>query len=796
MQSDRQGRAAGDVVVVSNRLPVRLVTENGRTSFEPSSGGLVSALGSVPGQRAWVGWPGAPVPPGRTRAVRRSLERRGLYPVFLDEDEIDDFYGRICNDTLWPLFHYFVDRLRITEEAWQRYVDVNRRFAEATLAAAKDTDARIWVHDFHLMLVPSMLRAARPDLAIGFFLHIPFPSSEVYRLLPSRQSVLRGLLGADYVSFQTADDARHFRSSCLRMLGLDSEPDSVEMGGRRVGIGIDPIGIDTAGFAAEAREPETAAALAELEERFQGRSLMVGVERLDYTKGIVQKLRAFEQFLERDSERARTTTLLQVLVPSRLESPEYQAQRDEIERLVSGINGRYGQPGITPVEYLHRSISRAELVAFYRRADVMLVTSLRDGMNLVAQEFAFCQSVPGLPRRWNGALLLSELAGAAHVLPGAVLVNPWHVGGIADKLEEALAYDPAERRRRLETMAERVRELDSRRWARRYLERLDTHARRRRRTPAATVLSPEARRELAGRIGRSRRRTLLLDYDGTLRELVTHPELAAPTPEILGLLRDLAELPATDVHLVSGRDRDSLERWFGDLPVYLCAEHGFVTRVPGSTWEQLADVDLSWLPRFERLLRGVSAEVPGTLVERKASQRHVALPSGRARVRELACEGASRRDRAAPARCPGRDPRRSPSDRGARPRREQGPVRDRAVPERSGARACGARHRGRPHRSGDVRGATRRRGERARGHPETDRPGPPPAPHPRADGCAGAASGDRGRGARGGGADASCLKVRLAEPRAQPRRGEPGSHPDRSCAAPGSRASARSRRRP
>ena len=389
-----------------------------------------------------MGWPGATVPPGRTRAVRRSLERRGLYPVFLDEDEIDDFYGRICNDTLWPLFHYFVDRLRITEEAWQRYVDVNRRFAEAALAAAKDTDARVWVHDFHLMLVPSMLRAARPDLAVGFFLHIPFPSSEVYRLLPSRQSVLRGLLGADYVSFQTADDARHFRSSCLRMLGLDSEPDSVEMGGRRVGIGIDPIGIDTAGFAAEAREPETAAALAELEERFQRRTLVLGVERLDYTKGIVQKLRAFEQFLERDSERARTTTLLQVLVPSRLESPEYQAQRDEIERLVSGINGRYGQPGITPVEYLHRSISRAELVAFYRRADVMLVTSLRDGMNLVAQEFAFCQSVPGLPRRWNGALLLSELAGAAHVLPGAVLVNPWHVGGIADKLEEALAYRP------------------------------------------------------------------------------------------------------------------------------------------------------------------------------------------------------------------------------------------------------------------------------------------------------------------------------------------------------------------
>ena len=640
MQNDRQGRTAGDVIVVSNRLPVRMVTENGRTSFEPSSGGLVSALGGVEGHRGWVGWPGAPVPPGRARTVRRSLEREGLHPVFLDEDEIEDFYGRICNDTLWPLFHYFVDRLRITEEAWQRYVDVNRRFAEAALAVADEPNTRVWVHDFHLMLVPSMLRAARPDLSIGFFLHIPFPSSEVYRLLPSRGSVLRGLLGADYVSFQSADDARHFRSACLRVLGLDSAPDSIEVDGRSVGIGIDPIGIDTAAFAEAVNDPATAAELEELEARFRDRTLLLGIERLDYTKGIVQKLRAFERFLERDPERARTTTLLQVLVPSRLESPEYQAQRDEIERMVSGINGRFGQPGITPVEYLHRSISRAELVAFYRRADVTLVTSLRDGMNLVAQEFAFCQSAEGLPRRWNGALILSELAGAAHVLPGAVLVNPWHIGGIAEKLEEALAFEPDERKRRLETMADRVRELDSRRWARRFVERLDGHARRRRRTPAATLLSAEGRRALARRVGRSRRRTLLLDYDGTLRELVTLPELAAPTPEIFGLLNDLAGLPATEVHLVSGRDRESLERWFGDVPVWLCAEHGFVVRAPGESWQQLIEVDLSWLPRFERLLRGVAAEVPGTLVERKASSvtwhyRQAEPEYGSWRAREL-----------------------------------------------------------------------------------------------------------------------------------------------------------------
>lgn len=614
---DRGNGRGTEVVVVSNRLPVRLVPGGKAPRFEPSSGGLVSALSGVEGLGAWIGWPGAPVAASQEHEVTAALAEHDMHPVFLDVAEMDGFYGRICNDTLWPLFHYFVDKLRITEESWEHYVRVNRRFAEATIAVAGQ-GASVWVHDFHLMLVPAMLRAERPDLAVGFFLHIPFPSSEVYRLLPARQTVLRGLLGADYLGFQTADDARHFRSACLRILGLDSSPDAIEVDGRVVGIGIDPIGIDTAKFGEDVRDPETAAVLADLEERYDGRTLVLGVERLDYTKGVVQKLRAFERYLELDPERARTTTLLQVLVPSRLDSPEVQAQLDEIERLVAAINGRHGRPGITPVEYIHRSITRAQLVATYRRADVMLVTSLRDGMNLVAQEFAFCQSAPGLPRRWNGVLLLSELAGAAQVLPGAVLVNPWHVGGIAERLAEAVELGPEDRRARLDTMASRIEQLDCRRWAEAFLSRLDRYARKRRRARVATPLSETSRRRLLKRFVRARRRTILLDYDGTLRELVSHPELASPTREILDLLEDLAALPNTDVHLVSGRDRASLERWFGGLPVWLCAEHGFVEREPGGPWRQLVDVDLSWLPRIERVLRRIASEVPGTHVERKA----------------------------------------------------------------------------------------------------------------------------------------------------------------------------------
>jgi trehalose 6-phosphate synthase/phosphatase len=609
--------ARPDVVIASNRLPVRLVEENGRFELEPSAGGLVSSLRGI-AVRAWVGWPGAPVPEEHQPQVSARLAEDSLHPVFLSADDERDFYGRICNDTLWPLFHYFTDRLRITEEAWGKYVEVNMRFADEILAHAGPA-TRVWVHDFHLMLVPALLRARRPELAVGFFLHIPFPSSEIYRLLPAREQVLRGLLGADYVSFQSGEDARHFRSACLRVLGVESQPDVIEVEGRRVGIGADPIGIDVESFRETLADPATADALAELERQFRDRQLVIGVERLDYTKGIQHKLRAFERLLERDPDRARTTTMMQVLVPSRLDSEEYRTQRDEIELLIARINGQFGRPGMTPLEYMHRSISRAGLVAFYRRADVAMVTSLRDGMNLVAHEFALCQSEPGLPRRWNGVLLLSEFTGAAQVLPGAVLVNPWNVAETADRLREALDTDREERRRRLETMAARVEVLDSHRWAETFLGKLGVYSRRGRRRAVARPLDQRARDRIVQRAGRARQHTFLLDYDGTLRELATHPELAAPTTEILELLGELTELPATEVHVVSGRKRRTLDEWFGSLPVYLAAEHGYVARVPGLPWTTLADVDLAWLPRVERLFRQVAREVPGTFVERKSA---------------------------------------------------------------------------------------------------------------------------------------------------------------------------------
>jgi trehalose 6-phosphate synthase/phosphatase len=605
------------LVIASNRLPVRLTMSGDEFEVQPSAGGLAAALQAVRGDSVWIGWPGTVVPEHVQAEVTAHLAEDKLVPIFLSADEEEDFYGRVANDTLWPLLHYFGDRLRLTPEAWQRYVHVNERFAD-TILERSGPDSRVWVHDFHLMLVPAMLRRRSPGLSVGFFLHTPFPSSEIYRLLPAREEVLRGLLGADYVSFQVGDYARHFRSSCLRILGIDSAPDTIEINGRRVGIGVDPIGIDTVGFRETLQDPETARLLAQLESQYAGRKLILGVERLDYTKGIPQKLLAFERLLEMDPSRAQTTTMLQVLVPSRLESPEYQQQRNDIELLIARINGRFGQPGITPVEYLHRNLSKPGLVALYRRADVMMVTPLRDGMNLVAHEFVLCQSEPGLPGRWRGSLLLSEFAGSAQVLPGALLVNPWNVDGVVERLGTALELELPERRRRLETMAKRVEALDSRKWADGFLTRLGRYARRDQVRRPPPDVEGEVRVRLIRRFRRARARSILLDYDGTLREIEIHPDLAIPTRDIRDVLRGLASLPATDVHIVSGRRRRNLEQWFGQLPIHLCAEHGYLARRPGEEWRTLIDLDLSWMRPIERLLRRVAADVPGTHIERKA----------------------------------------------------------------------------------------------------------------------------------------------------------------------------------
>lgn len=604
------------IFVVSNRLPVRTVVERGKVTVKPTSGGLASALRGVADIRTWIGWPGAPVPEAQRERVLSMLQPEGLVPVFLRADEERHYYNGMCNGVLWPLLHYLPGMIETDEKDWPAYVEVNRRFADAVLANTTPNDV-VWIHDFHLMLVPALLRAERPDLTIGFFLHVPFPSSELWRLLPAREEMLRGLLGADYIGFHTADYLRHFRNSCLRVLGLDANADAVELAGRRTGLGVHPLGPDVSRFQQALADPSLERHMAQFRDRWRGRRLLLGVERLDYTKGILLKLRAFERLLATEPSRVQDTVMLQVLVPSREENEGYRQLLREIQREVGRINGAHGRPGLTPLEFVHRSIDEVELAALYRFADLAVVAPVRDGMNLVAQEFVLCQGhAPGSEDAARGVLVLSEFAGAALSLTRAILVNPWDIGAMAQAFANGLGMPAGERSERMADMHERVLELDCSRWAGRFLQRLDgAAARNRARQPVP--IDGSTRSLLQRRFHEAPRRHVFLDYDGTLRELTQMPDQAVPSAEIRELLRALADRPETRVHVVSGRRRNTLESWLGDLPIWLGAEHGFARRAPGGAWQQQGELDQSWLPRVRALLEQVTEEVPGSFLERK-----------------------------------------------------------------------------------------------------------------------------------------------------------------------------------
>lgn len=613
-----QGTTTRPLIVASNRLPVSLTASDEGWKSIPSAGGLASALGGLstgPGFE-WIGWPGTTIPPKHRSVVRDVLAADGLVPVFLKQQQELHYYHGFCNAVLWPLFHYFTDHVHFDPRAWDHYVDVNRLFTEAILTQITD-DTRVWIHDFHLMLVPAMLRARKHDLEIGFFLHVPFPSSEIYRLLPNREDLLLGMLGADYIGFHTTDYVHHFRTSCLRVLGTSSSPDAINHEGRRIGIGADPIGIDAQGFLKTLSLPATKQLMDQLEERYGDRKLILGVERLDYTKGVPLKFRAFERFLERDPSRASDVTMLQIMVPSRLQNPDYQRLKSEIEEHVGRLNGTYGGPGVTPVEYMYRHLTPEQLVSLYRFAHVNLVTPIRDGMNLVAQEFALCQGtrIPGL-KDGRGILVLSEFAGSAHSLSRAILVNPWNIDLTADALETALAMSDGEKQERMEPMAELVTEMDADRWARTYLQRLG-QASQRSQASQSTLLRGDCAESVVQQFVAAPVRHLFLDYDGTLREFTRSPEEAVPSQEIVELLQNLIALPDTHVHIVSGRQQKDLDTWFGHLHAHLCAEHGYLSRTPDGSWSHMRTLDLSWMPSVCRTLEEVTFDVPGTRLEKK-----------------------------------------------------------------------------------------------------------------------------------------------------------------------------------
>lgn len=606
----------GKLIMVSNRLPVKVEPDGSHTR---TTGGLASALEGVAldSETLWVGWPGLATEEFEdVAAIGEQMREVRLVPVFLTQNEVDGFYEGYSNSTLWPLLHYMVERARFSKDWWESYQAVNRKFAETILEVAGDGD-QVWVHDYHLFLVPSMLRGRKKGLKVGFFLHTPFCTSEIFRVLPDRCALLRGVLGADVIGFHTYNYLRHFRSSILRVLGWETEMERFWNEDREVYLGVYPIGHNHEAFEQAMVAPGFRELVARHDQDLGGKRLILSVERLDYTKGLPAKLAAMRRFLEIHPEKRDEVLFVLIAVPSRQGVPEYDELTEEVQREVGAINGEFGKFGHSPVQFLHRGFPIEDLSAFYALAEVCMVTPLRDGMNLVAKEFLDCQRPEFFKR--PGVLILSEFAGAAQELSHSLQVNPYDVDEVALAMNRALDMPDEERLSRIEVMQSRLRKRDSMAWTRLFLKDLDKVPGRAS-CAAIAELNPLAI-ELAARVKSGQQLGLYLDYDGTLRDFADVPEHAVPDAGLVGLIEGLAAFQNVSLSVVSGRASGFLQKHLGGLGATLVCEHGYRWLLHGvGEWELFnPHVNVDWKHGIREHLEQVSLMTPGTHVEEKES---------------------------------------------------------------------------------------------------------------------------------------------------------------------------------
>ncbi|KAL3613709.1 threalose-6-phosphate phosphatase [Castilleja foliolosa] len=613
------------LLVVANRLPVSAVRKGDDSwSLEVSAGGLVSALLGVKEFEArWIGWAGVNVQDEvGQKALTKALAEKNCVPVFLDEELVNQYYNGYCNNILWPLFHYLglphEDQLATTRSIHQiqfaAYRKANQMFADVVNQHYEEGDV-VWCHDYHLMFVPKCLKEHNSDIKVGWFLHTPFPSSEIHRTLPSRSELLHAVLAADLVGFHTYDYARHFVSACTRILGLEGTPDGVEDQGRVTRVAAFPVGIDSERFFCALQAPQVKDHIKELETRFAGRKVMLGVDRLDMIKGIPQKILAFEKFLEENPDWHDKVVLLQIAVPTRNDVPEYQKLSSQVHEIVGRINGRFGSFTAVPIHHLDCSLEFNALCALYAVTDVTLITSLRDGMNLVSYEFVACQNSK------KGVLILSEFAGAAQSLgAGALLVNPWNITEVAAAIGHALTMPAEEREKRYRHNFEHVTTHSAQQWAEFFVSELNDTVieaqQRVRKVPPQLVFSDAISAYL-----QSKHRLLILGFNAAMTEpvdipggrgdqikdmeLKLHPDLKAP-------LMLLCSDPNTTIVVLSGSDRSVLDDNFGEYNMWLAAENGmFLRNTKGhwmSTMPELLNMD--WVDSVKHVLEYFTERTP------------------------------------------------------------------------------------------------------------------------------------------------------------------------------------------
>mmetsp|Transcript_11551 Transcript_11551/g.33364 ORF Transcript_11551/g.33364 Transcript_11551/m.33364 type:complete len:1079 (-) Transcript_11551:351-3587(-) len=598
-------------------------------------------------QTMWIGSVHASIPiddlsSEEKEKIRTVLSKMNCIPVFASSDIVNRAYLGYCKQILWPSFHN-VDILDLSHSTWnasgtgpktrpeatwdqastmnywQAYVELNELFAAEVnaLTTSREQQAVIWVHDYHLMRLPEELRSREPNCKIAWFLHTPFPSSEIYRILPVRKQLLGGLLKADLVGFQTYDYARHFLSASSRVLEVNTSPKGVEYENHYCSIGVYPIGVDPDFIRKVCTMPAVQRRMQELKETFAGRKILLGVDRLDYIKGMPHKLLGLELFLARRPEWRGKVTLIQVGVPSRQDVDEYQKLSEQVNELVGRINGTHGTLEYSPIHYINQSVPQEELFAIYQMADVCLVTSVRDGMNLVSHEYVVAQDTSTSSTDGPGVLLLSEFAGSAQSLSGAIRVNPWNTEELATAIHTALTLTPVERELRHTKLSRYVSSHTSAYWARTFMSEFRAIIRSK---PQNIVKMQRLR---VGHVVKAyecaRRRLIISDYDGTLTRIQPVPELAQPNTGLMETLTVLSNDPRNTVIVMSGRERRFLESWLGHLPIGLAAENGFYHRMPGETeWQSMSEsIDLSWKDLVHPIMTYFTERTPGSYIETK-----------------------------------------------------------------------------------------------------------------------------------------------------------------------------------
>ena len=604
-----------NLIIVSHRLPVTISSGHEKISFTQSSGGLATGLSSYSTKKTftWIGFNGLTIeniPENKSDYISKKLfDDYRCISVNLSERDIRLYYNGFSNNTLWPLFHYFPIYTNYSEETWLAYVEVNRKFCTEVLKKASGDDI-IWIHDYHLMLLPQMIRKELPAARIGFFLHIPFPSSEVFRLLPYRNEIIEGLLGSDLVGFHTYNYYRHFLNSALRICGYKNLFGEIDLKNRTVRTDVFPMGIDYSKYSnltTSAIKKE----ITKIQDKTENMKTILSIDRLDYSKGILQRLEAFDLFLEKNPEYHEKVVLILVAVPTRTEIKLYRNLKNDLDRLIARINGRFSTISWAPIMYMYRSIPLNTLLAFYNQADVALLTPLRDGMNLIAKEYAAAQTYK------NGVIILSEMAGVAEEMGEAIIVNPNDKVGIADAIKRALEMPEEERVERITKIKKRVKDYDVFKWADNFIEKLKN-------TPEENIkyekiiLTRKIQDQILNAYHKSRSRILLLDYDGTLVNFHSKPEEAVPDNELYGILNNIAAFKENDIVIISGRDRAFLEKHFNkSINLTLVAEHGAWIKHPGAEWELTIHTDTGWKKLIFPLLEKYVRHTPGTFIEEK-----------------------------------------------------------------------------------------------------------------------------------------------------------------------------------